>query len=146
MKPVQIILFPAMFFFCCMLTGSCSAQPVKNTQTQEITDGQIVKVYYFHFTRRCVTCQAVEEQSRLAVESLYPEQIEEGRISFEGINIDEKSGEIVARETGVYGQALLIVCGEEKTDLTSEGFLYATNNPDKLKQILKENIDPLLFQ
>lgn len=146
MKTIQIILSFVMFFFFFTLTGSCDAQPAGNSQTQERIDDQIVKVYYFHFTRRCATCLAVEEQSRLAVESLYPSEIDEGRISFEGINLEEKSGEKLAKELGVYGQALLISSGKEKIDLTSEGFLYSTYDPEKLKQILKLRIDPLLFQ
>ena len=29
-----------------------------------------VEVYYFHFTRRCVTCQAVETESQKAIAAL----------------------------------------------------------------------------
>ena len=145
MKTVKTLLSSVIIFLFSVLLGSCNAQSAGKPADQEIINDQMVKVYYFHFTRRCATCLAVEEQSRLAVESLYPEEIEEGRISFEGINLEEESGAKIAREISIYGQALLIVNGKEKTDITSDGFLYATNNPEKLRQIIKENIDPLLF-
>ena len=34
--------------------------------------GNKVEVLYFHLTRRCVTCQAVENVSRDAVAEMYP--------------------------------------------------------------------------
>ena len=146
MKTVKIIFSSLIIFFFFGLIGSCDAQTAGKPQDQEMIDNQVVKVYYFHFTRRCVTCMAVEEQSRLAIESLYPEQIEDGQISFEGINIEEESGAKVAGDLNILGQSLLIVNGKQKTDLTSEGFLYAKSDPEKLKQILKQHIDPLLIQ
>jgi len=130
MKTGRTILSTVIIFLLYGLSGSCSAQSSGKVENTEIIDEQMVNVYYFHFTRRCVTCLALEEQARLAVESLYPYEIEEGLISFEAVNIEEKSGEK----------------GEEKIDLTSEGFLYSTYNPQKLRQVLKEKIDPLLFQ
>jgi len=146
MKTLTFIFSALIFLFFADLLYSCNAQSAVKQTDKEPTDNRMVKVYYFHFTRRCATCLHVEEQSKLAVKSLYPYEIEEGRISFEAVNIEEKSGEKLAKETGVYGQALLIVKGEEKIDLTSEGFLYSTYNPQKLRQVLKEKIDPLLFQ
>lgn len=146
MKTLKTILSSVIIFLFSGLLGSCNAQTAGKPEDQEIINKQIVKVYYFHFIRRCATCLAVEEQSRLAVESLYPEQIEEGRVLFEGINLEEESGAKIAQEISVYGQALLIVKGKGKINITSDGFLYATNNPEKLKQIIKENIDPLLFR
>lgn len=146
MKTSKIIYISILSFcFSCLFT-SCNAQSARKPENLKLTNDQTVKVYYFHFTRRCVTCLKVEEQSKLAVESLYPYKLEEGRISFEVVNIEEEPGEKLAKEIGVYGQALLIVKGEEKIDLTSDGFLYAIYNPEKLKQLLRERIDPLLFQ
>ena len=146
MKLIKIIFSTFILFFLSGLTSSCNAQSSGKNQDRATLNNKEVKVYYFHFTRRCATCMAVEEQSRLAIESLYPEQIEEDLISFEGINIEEEEGGKLARELGISGQALLIVNGDQKMELTNEGFLYANSYPDKLKQILKQHIDPLLFQ
>ena len=57
-----------------------------------------VEVYYFHFTRRCITCQAVETESKKAVETLYPEQIKKGLITFKSINLDEESSASLAKK------------------------------------------------
>jgi len=37
-----------------------------------------------------------------------------------------------------------LVKGDQKINLTNEGFLYAVTNPTKLKSIIKEKVDGLL--
>jgi len=102
------------------------------------------EVYYFHFTRRCVTCQAVESESQKAITALYPKEVKSGKIKFTAINLDEKSSEALAAKCKAEGQALLVVSGSKRYDLTEQGFMYARSNPGKLKQELKKIIDPLL--
>jgi len=121
------------------LNTSCSAQPGKDKSSPVVTVDQEVEVYYFHYTRRCATCQAVETVSGEAVAELFGE-----RVPFKGYNLDESDGKKKAEELGVNGQALLISSGDKKINITNEGFLYARSNPDKLKQVISDNITPLL--
>jgi len=109
-----------------------------------IDKGDKVEVFYFHFTRRCVTCQAVEDESKKAVEALYPDHVKKGTVTFTAVNLDEESSKPIAERCNITGQSLLIVSGEARVDLTSEGFMYARNNPDKLRDEMKKIIDPLL--
>jgi len=106
--------------------------------------GDKVEVIYFHLTRRCVTCQAVENVSRDAVKELYPAEIEKGTIVFRSLNIEEKSSEADAERVKATGQCLLVVSGDKRFDLTSEGFMNARNSPEKLKEVIKKTVDPLL--
>ncbi|MBW6461308.1 MAG: hypothetical protein K0B08_12120 [Bacteroidales bacterium] len=105
---------------------------------------QTIDVYYFHATRRCYTCTNVENQSKAALEKLYPKQMETGAIVFHSVNFEEAEGEKLAKELQVPGQALLVVKGKEKKDLTSEGFMYATRMPEKLQESIRKAIDPML--
>jgi len=114
----------------------------KKTQTA-VSKSAKVEVYYFHFTRRCVTCQAVEAESQKAIAALYPVQAKKGLITFKSVNLDEKSSEILAKKCNVSGQTLLVISGGKRVDLTDKGFMYAMNNPDKLKAELKRTIDPM---
>jgi len=57
--------------------------------------------------------------------------------------MDEESSKSTAERLHVSGQALLIVKGDKILDLTSQGFLYARSNPDKLKESIKEAVDKL---
>lgn len=118
---------------------SCNAQAGNEDNLTKISGTDKVEVFYFHYTRRCVTCQAVENESKKAVEELYG-----GKVSFTGYNLEEPSGEKKGKELGVSGQTLLIVKGDTKINMTSEGFMNARTNPQKLKGIIKEKIDPLL--
>ena len=117
---------------------SCSSQN-NNQANQAAVSQDEVTVYYFHFERRCVTCKAVEQVSREAVAELYNDAV-----TFRAYNLDEPEGKEAGEKIGVSGQSLLVVKGDNKIDLTAQGFMNATTKPEELKKILKENIDPLL--
>ncbi len=136
MKSLNITL--SLIFFV-GLNISCNAQPEKKAINSDLAVAESVEVFYFHNTRRCVTCQAVEKESKNIVEELYAE-----KVTFLAYNLEEKDGKEMAGELGVSGQTLLIVSGETRINVTNEGFLNARSNPEKFKQIMKEKIDPLL--
>ncbi len=118
---------------------SCSAQTNKKDENTQVSKAGKVEVFYFHYTRRCVTCQSVEKVSRETVADLYGD-----KVSFTDFNLDEEKGKQKGEQLGVSGQTLLIVNGDNRINITNEGFMNARSNPDKLKQIIKEKIDPLL--
>lgn len=128
--------------FSVVLTTSCNAQGNSKNKTA-LTSGNI-EVYYFHFTARCVTCKTVEAEAQKNIETLYAEQLKSGKISFQSINLDDDSSKAIAEKLGISGQTLLIVCGDQKINITNDGFMNARSNPDKFKQIMKEKIDKLL--
>jgi len=115
----------------------------KKTQTT-VSKAAKVEVYYFHFTRRCVTCQAVETETKTAISALYPAQAKKGLITFKAVNLDEKKSEALAKKCKAEGQALLVISDGKRIDLTEQGFMYAKSSPNKLKAELKKTIDPLL--
>lgn len=118
---------------------SCSAQTNKKDEITQVSNTEKIEVFYFHYTRRCATCNAVESVSKEAVAELYGD-----KVSFAGFNLEEENGKQKGEQLGVSGQSLLIVSGDTKINITNEGFMNARSNPDKLKQIIKEKIDPLL--
>jgi hypothetical protein len=115
----------------------------KKTQTV-VSKSAKVEVYYFHFTRRCMTCNAVESESKAAIAALYPTQAKKGLITFKAVNLDEKTSEALAKKCNAEGQALLVISGGKRVDLTEQGFMYAKSSPLRLKAELKKTIDPLL--
>lgn len=121
------------------LNISCSAQTNKDKNESSVSEAGKVEVYYFHYTRRCATCNAVESVSKNAVAELYGD-----KVIFAEYNLDEEAGETKGKELEVSGQTLLIVAGDTKINITNEGFMNARSNPEKLKAIIKEKIDPLL--
>ncbi len=117
-------------------------------KSKEATSNQSdnIQVYYFHFTARCVTCRTIEEKAKENVQTLYPEFVKKGLITFAAINLDDKNNKPLANKLKVYGQTLLIVKNNKQINLTNEAFMYAMYEPAKFRQIMKQNIDALLNQ
>lgn len=136
MKSLQFLFIAIMAI---SLNISCTAQSKKQEEETQVTKAKKVEVYYFHFTRRCATCNAVERVSKDALAEYYDD-----KVSFAEFNLDEYDGEIKGKELEISGQTLLIVADDTRINITNEGFMNALSNPAKLKQIIKEKIDPLI--
>ena len=109
---------------------------ISNAQTSNITK---VQAYYFHNATRCVTCKKVEAEAKTDLKQLYGD-----KVSFQSLNLENKSTQEIAKKLKVSGQTLLVVNGEKQVNLTNDGFLYAVTNPVKFKSIIKEKVDPLM--
>lgn len=107
-------------------------------------DDEKVEVYYFHYTRRCATCNAVEDEAVKALEEFFPQKMENGEIMFLSVNIEEESNEKLVDDLGVSGQALLFVKGEQKIDLTNDAFMNARTKADKYHKQVKKTVESLL--
>jgi hypothetical protein len=123
---------------------SCNAQESKKTNSSNVATAK-VEVYYFYGARRCMTCMTVESEAKKAVETLYPDMVRSGAITFTGLNFEEESSKAAVEKVKADGQSLLIVSGDKRIDLTSQGFMYAVSNPEKLQQEIKKAVDPLLL-
>lgn len=124
--------------------AQCCKNPTKSANcayqaaASQTTSSSEIVAYYFHYTRRCETCKAVEKVSGDALKELYGE-----KIVLKSVNLDEKSSEELAKKIGVDGQTLLVMKGTEKVDLTNDGFLYAVTKPEKLKEKIKTAVESL---
>ena len=139
MKTIKWILIVVLFT---SQLQACNAQPSENKKAlgeNEVAESKGVQVYYFHYTRRCVTCNAVEEVTKQALKETY-----ENKVPFTSVNLDDASAEKLAKKLNVEGQTLLIVDGRERFDLTNDAFMNAKSKPEKLKELIKKTIDPLL--
>ena len=103
-----------------------------------------VEVYYFHYSRRCATCNAVEEVTKKTISESFTSQFKKREITFKSINLDEDKNAALAKKCKVEGQALLVMGNGKRIDLTDKAFMYARNSPEKLKAELKKAIDALL--
>lgn len=139
----RTILFSLMLLLTASFAGSQTAKKGAVTPVATVKQAK-VEIFYFHFTRRCVTCRAVETESQKAVAALYPAQSKQGIITFKSLNLDDKSSKAMATRCKAEGQALLVISGNKRFDLTDQGFMYARSNPAKLTAELKKIIDPLI--
>jgi len=140
MKAFTTTLFS---IFMISLFVSCNAQNPDNAKSETVS-GNDIEIYYFHFTKRCLTCNAVESETKLALATNYEEEMAEGVIAFSSLNLDEEEGKKIAEDLKVSGQTLLLVKGDKHVNLTNDGFMNARANPEKFHAILKEQLDKLL--
>ncbi|MCF8373525.1 MAG: nitrophenyl compound nitroreductase subunit ArsF family protein [Bacteroidales bacterium] len=123
-------------------TGSKKGVPCESAKKTSVEKGEIT-VYYFHNTRRCATCQAVESETQKALDKLYAEKVKNGKITFLSINIEEEGNEKLIEELEISGQTLLIVGSDKKVNLTTDAFMYAKTKPEKLEAEIKKAIDKM---
>ena len=102
-------------------------------------NGAKIEAYYFHNATRCTTCKTVEAEAKADLKELYGD-----KVTFQALNLEEKSTDAIAKKLKVSGQTLLVVKGDKQVNLTNEGFLYAVTDPDKFKAKIKEKVDPLV--
>jgi hypothetical protein len=138
--PNLILLITTLFSLSC---NSQSSKQTAMTRT-DADNSDKIEAYYFHFTARCVTCKTIEADTKKNLEALYPEQTRTGLITFQSLNLDEEPSMVIAKQLGVSGQTLLLVKGNQKINLTNEGFMYAVPKPEKFKEIINEKLEFLL--
>jgi hypothetical protein len=122
---------------CC--SGSSSDVKNNSADCKEIKTSPKVKAFYFHASRRCATCQAVEDVAREAIKEYYG-----NKVSFQSINRDENKSHPMIKKYNISGQTLLIIKDDKHFDLTNYAFMNARTRPEKLKSKIRETIDPIL--
>lgn len=148
MKKIILSLLVICFGFALNLNAQCCADAAKKgcgskkaeSQKSAVNQEDGVKVYYFHATRRCATCQAVESVSKEAVQEFFGD-----KVAFESINREEEKDNPLIKKYRISGQTLLVMKDDkEAVNLTNFAFLNARTNPDKLKDKIKSTIDTML--
>ena len=95
-----------------MISGFVNAA-AGSRQNQDST----VIVYYFHRTARCPSCTLLEEITRDAVEIGFAQQLADGTITMNAINVDEEDNEHFVNDYGLSVQSVVlsqVVNGKEK--------------------------------
>ena len=74
----------------------------------QIKNEEKVIAYYFHTTYRCVSCKKIEAYSREAIENGFAEELKNGTLKFESINIDNEDNKHFAKDYQLYTKSLVI--------------------------------------
>lgn len=115
---------------------------------QENQDKQVlIEVYDFHSTNRCVTCKAIESNTQYTLDTYFAEEIKNGEITFQIINIDDDENYELAKKFNASGTSLFLnIINSEKEkqiDLTGFAFSYGRDKSVYSKK-LKARIDKQL--
>lgn len=138
------IAFLSVMITLLVMGGSCDTKAQQTGKNAGVTAAETVEIIYFHMTRRCLTCNAVESEAIKHIEALYPRQVKAGTVKFISVNLEEESSKPIMERARTTGQSLLVISGDKRTDLTNVGFMYARSQPQRFRQAIKNAIDPLL--
>ncbi len=134
----RTMLFLGFAFFVI----SCgSGQAEKTTENEQTVFGKSkVEVYYFHATRRCATCNRIEEIAQNVVEQDYGNS----DVKFFSINFDEKENKAMVEKYQIGWSSLIIASAGDFEDITDLAFQMAMADPEKLEVRINEVIDAYL--
>ena len=75
---------------------------------QEESNSQLI-VYYFHNTRRCATCNAIESKTVETLDTYFKDKIEDGTIQMIALNAEKKENKEICEKYEIWGSTLLLV-------------------------------------
>lgn len=127
-----------------LMIGLISCVSRENTAAEKSPEKDRVEVIYFHGKQRCVTCMAIEKNTREVVNTLFANELKSGDVVFKTVDISTREGEKIADKYEVTWSSLFVnkwKDGQEnRNNLTEFGFRNASNNPDGFKDGLADKI------
>ena len=143
MKIIKII---AVLTFGLMLTA-CNGQSKSKEQSLTKSDAKI-EVIDFHSTHRCMTCNAIEANTKYTLNTYFAKELKGNKITFQSINVDEKENEKIAEKFEASGTSLFLNVmkngKETQINLTDFAFMNG-NNKETFSKELKAKIEAELI-
>ncbi|WP_179339941.1 nitrophenyl compound nitroreductase subunit ArsF family protein [Winogradskyella ludwigii] len=137
---ILVILTVSLMLTACNGKNKSEAQNLDQSVSK-------IEVMDFHSTHRCMTCNAIEANTKFTLDTYFSDEMKADKITFQVINVDEKENEQIAEKFEASGTALIlnvIKNGKEtKIDLTEFAFMNG-NDQDVFSKELKSKIDTQL--
>ena len=144
MKQILMLAASLMLLFSCGKPKGKTAAVADDPQLRE----NRVEVLVFYGARRCATCHAIEDVSKVFIEENFSAELADGRLVYRTIDISLPENAAIAEKYQVASSSLIVSRrrGEEEQvqDLTRMAFSTARVAPDQFKAGLQEVIQPLL--
>lgn len=132
-----------------LMLFSCNGKAQNNTSDTQLK-ANTIEIFDFHTTNRCVTCKSIEANTQYTLETYFAEELKEGKITFQIVNIDEDENYELAKKFKASGTSLflnIITTEKEKQiDLTAFAFTYGKKKDDfsgRLKNKLEKQLEKL---
>ena len=127
-----------------LIVGLMSCGSGENTANAKSTQKDRVEVIYFHGKQRCATCMAIEKNTRGVINSLFANELKNGKVVFKIVDISTPEGEKIADKYEVTWSSLFVnkwKDGKEiRNNMTEFAFGNARKNPDAFKNTLADKI------
>ncbi len=126
-----------------LLLASCNGQD-KNKETAVDTSISKIEVLDFHSTHRCMTCNAIEANTKYTLDTYFTPELKEEKITFQVINVDEKENEKIAEKFEASGTSLIlnVIKNGKETQINLTDFAFMSgNDQEAFSKELKAKID-----
>ena len=125
---IVVLAAIAVFAFSLLMPGVSAEEPDKGAVASAVADG--VVAIYFHGNVRCATCKKIESYADEAVQSGFPEALEEGALAWRVINVDETENKHFIQDFQLVTRS--VVLAEYR-----EGKVVRWENLDKVWQLVR---------
>jgi len=126
-----------------LLLTACNGQ---NKSKDQILDQSVskIEVLDFHSTHRCMTCNAIEANTKYTLNTYFAKELKEDKITFQVINVDEKKNEKIAEKFEASGTSLIlnVIKNGKETQINLTDFAFMNgNDQETFSKELKAKID-----
>lgn len=101
-RPLLPLLVLALVCAASLGWGASAAPPSSSPPVK-------VVAYYFHVTVRCVTCRAIEQYSREAIEQGFREELKKGTIQWRPVNVQLLENRHYIQDYRLFTRSLVLV-------------------------------------
>lgn len=127
-----------------LIIGLVSCGSGENTANAKSPANDRMEVIYFHGKQRCATCMAIEKNTREVLNSMFANELKNGKVVFKIVDISTQEGEKIADKYEVTWSSLFInkwKNGKEtRNNMTEFAFGNARKNPNAFKKELTVKI------
>lgn len=101
---------------------------------------QKAEIIYFHGKQRCMTCMAIEKETKALVEGELAKQVKAGKVKFRIVDFSTEEGKKIAAKYKVTFSSLFVVSSKGAEDLTRFAFANARTNAEGFRKELKDKV------
>lgn len=134
-------------FFTVLAIGlmftSCNGQ-TKSKDKSLAQSVSKIEVLDFHSTHRCMTCNAIEANTKYTLNTYFAKELKENKVTFQVINVDEKKNEKIAEKFEASGTSLIlnVIRNGKETQINLTDFAFMNGNDQEVfSKELKAKID-----
>ncbi|CAM1333261.1 nitrophenyl compound nitroreductase subunit ArsF family protein [Tenacibaculum aestuariivivum] len=127
---------------CTLLFAYCNNPHKSNVIVLDKSISKI-EVLDFHSTHRCITCNAIEANTKYTLNTYFTTELQENKITFRVINVDKKENEEIAEKFKASGTALIlnVIKKGKETPINLTDFAFMNgNNKKEFSEKLKNTI------
>ncbi len=130
--------------------AACNNQPAstdaENGAEQEVVASPLpeeakVHVVYFHGKQRCPACLAIQGVASEIVTESFGDNPD---VMFVEIDFSKRENYNLAEKYEIAWSSLIIIAGDQHTDLTEDAFANAVRNPETLKELIIKHTNKYL--